>query len=269
MPRLRLDDSVELHWEERGDGPLVVIVPHWSGVPEVFDSLIDGIVDEHRVVRYDARGTGESTRVGPHDLETSAADLEAVVDASGGDAVLVGMLDACNYAVRVAANRADLVSAVITIASFPAALRELEQTDSMIGSETVVEAFIQMFEADYRGAFRGLTTAGNPQMSEEELRDRVIRQIDYCPHDVAVERLRAYVHDDPHSWATAIGPRLHLTFSPEIAGAWFPRFEELRPLLAHIVPEADVELVDDGILSRPDLTAAIIRRVSAASSVSR
>jgi hypothetical protein len=36
MPRIAREDGVEIHWEAGGEGPAVVVVPHWSGVPEVF-----------------------------------------------------------------------------------------------------------------------------------------------------------------------------------------------------------------------------------------
>ena len=43
----------------------------------------------------------------------------------------------------------------------------------MASSDTVVDAFLGMCETDYRGALRSLVTAGNPQMTEEEIRERV------------------------------------------------------------------------------------------------
>ena len=37
MPRLRRPDGVELHWEQRGAGPLIVLVIPFFGFPETFE----------------------------------------------------------------------------------------------------------------------------------------------------------------------------------------------------------------------------------------
>ncbi|HVS28084.1 MAG TPA: hypothetical protein VHE14_00915, partial [Solirubrobacteraceae bacterium] len=66
MATLRVQDGVDLHFTERGFGPLVVIVVHWSGHPTVFEALAADLCVDHRVVTYDARGTGQSTQAGPH-----------------------------------------------------------------------------------------------------------------------------------------------------------------------------------------------------------
>ena len=62
MPRLARPDGVEIHWEERGEGPLVVLATQFFGFPEVFEDLLADLAGDHRVVTYHLRGTGESTR---------------------------------------------------------------------------------------------------------------------------------------------------------------------------------------------------------------
>jgi hypothetical protein len=37
----------------------------------------------------------------------------------------------------------------------------------------------------------------------------------------------------------------------------------MQEMAARMVPEAYVEIVEDGMVSRPDLTAAIVRRITA------
>jgi pimeloyl-ACP methyl ester carboxylesterase len=263
VPLLRRDDGAEIHWEATGDGPLVVLVPHWSGVPEVFDPLTAELTGDHRVVRYDARGTGESTRVGPHDMDTGAAELEAVIEAAGGPAVVVGIADASIRATRAGAHRSDLVAAVIGIAGAPVPREMFLGTESMIGSDTVVNAFLEMIETDYRGAIRSLLTAANEQMSEDELRQRVTRQADYCPHEVAVERLRAWASDDSSEAGVALGERLCVLFADDVAGPWFPNAREFKRRAREILPDARFEHIANGIVSRPDLTAELVRELAA------
>src|SRR3989442_1570415 len=57
MPRLQRPDGVELHWEQRGQGPLLVLAPYWSGHPGVYEALLSDLARDHRVVTWDARAT--------------------------------------------------------------------------------------------------------------------------------------------------------------------------------------------------------------------
>ena len=61
----QLPDGVEIHWEERGEGPLVVIANQFFGEAWVFEGLTALLAEDHRVVTYDLRGTGRSSRQGP------------------------------------------------------------------------------------------------------------------------------------------------------------------------------------------------------------
>src|ERR687897_383042 len=131
MPRLRRPDGVELHWEEHGEGPLVVLAQPWAGYPEVFADLLDELGSDHRVVTYYPRGQGGSTRRGPYDPETDTADLEALIEAAGRPGVVIAMADASNRAARVAARRPDLVRAVVLPGGMPLSRRVLEGTDSL------------------------------------------------------------------------------------------------------------------------------------------
>jgi pimeloyl-ACP methyl ester carboxylesterase len=263
VPRLSRADGVEIHWEQRGEGPLVVLAPHWSGVPEVFEPLIGALCGDHRVVRYDARGTGRSTRAGPHDMETGAGDLEAVIEAAGDPAVILAIADAPSRAGRVGARRPDLVVAVIGIAGAPVSRELFADTEAMVASDTVVNAFLEMIQTDYRGAIRGLLTAANPQMSEDELRGRVQAQAEYCPQQVAVERLRAWIDDDASAAGRELGDRLWVLYSDNVAGQWLPSKSEFLGRVGDLLPDARLEEIQDGIVSRPELTADVVRRVSA------
>jgi hypothetical protein len=126
-----------------------------------------------------------------------------------------------------------------------------------------VDAFLSMCETDYRGALRSLVTAGNPQMSEEEIRERVRLQAEYMPQQTAVARLRFWVDDDPLQAARSCGERLWLLTAENTGGGWFPSGREAAKLSRQLFPDAHVEEIEDGIVSRPDLTAAVVRRVTA------
>jgi hypothetical protein len=145
----------------------------------------------------------------------------------------------------------------------PAGRDRLEGSEAMASSDTVVNAFLSMCETDYRGALRSLVTAGNPQMSEDEIRERVGLQADYLPQETAVARLRAWVEDDALQSARACGDRLWFLCAENTGGGWFPAGREAAELSRQLFPEAHVEEIEDGLISRPDLTAAVVRRVTA------
>jgi hypothetical protein len=143
--------------------------------------------------------------------------------------------------------------------SAPISLSTLRRSESLLSSQTVIEAFIEMMGTDYRGALRALLTQTNPQMSEEEVRERVTTQEEYIPRETAVARARAWFDDDSSEQGRAIGDRLSILFSDEMGGAWLPRGGELAGLLSEHLPEARLVPIADGIASRPDLTADVIR----------
>jgi pimeloyl-ACP methyl ester carboxylesterase len=263
MPRLTRPDGTEIHWEESGEGRAVVFTPHAWALPSLFEALFAELDGECRIVRYDARGTGESSRSGPHDMETGAGDLIAVIEALGAPAVIAAMADAGGRAVRAAAERPELVPAVVAIGTAPISIRELRGTDALVASPTVVDAFIEMLATDYRGAMRPLITAINPQWDEEEIRDRVAKQADYTPQDVMVDRVRAWSEDDPAEIGRSLGDRLWMLLSPDTAGPWFPSAGTLDDDLRRLLPEARRADIEEGIISRPDLTAEVIRSVLA------
>jgi pimeloyl-ACP methyl ester carboxylesterase len=264
MPRLERPGGVELNWEERGQGPPVVLAPYWSGHPGVYQALLADLAGDHRVVTWDARGTGESTPTGPYDMETDCSDVEAILEEAGGVATVIGIADGANRAVRVAASRPELVAAVVALGTGPFARAQFEGGEGMVASDTVVGAFIEMLERDYRGALRSLLSATNTQMSEAELRDRVGYQISYCPQEPAAARVRAWAADDPTAAAQETGERLWILSAPDVAGPWLPPEHERRKLIEALTPRAHVVDAEreGGPVSRPDLSATTIRRIT-------
>jgi pimeloyl-ACP methyl ester carboxylesterase len=261
---LEREGGVEIHWEERGEGPPVVLAPYANFHPSAYEPMAAELGRDHRVIRYDDRGAGQSTRAGPYDMDTGAGDMAAVIEASGGGVVIVSLGDGCNRAVRVGAERPELVRAIVAPGGSPAGRDTLAGSEAMASSDTVVNAFLSLCETDYRSALRSLVTAGNPQMSEEEIRERVRLQAEYQPQEAAVARLRAWVEDDALKPARACGERLWMLLSETMGGGWFPTGREAVRLARRLFPDAHVEEIEDGVMSRPDLTAAVVRRVTAA-----
>jgi pimeloyl-ACP methyl ester carboxylesterase len=261
MPLLRRPDGVQIHWEEQGEGPLVVLATQFFGSPAVFEDLISNLAADHRVVTYDLRGTGDSTREGPYDVATDAADLAAVIESVGGPALVLGWGDGCNRAVRLAAERPGLVGAIVTPGGNPVGREASQGTDALVDSPSVIEALLGMIETDYRGALRTIVGGANPNLTEEEARQRVDSIVEYCAQDVGAARLRAWIDDDAREAAQAVGNRLWILSNELEDNPWFTPagLDRTRELL----PDVHIEDVEGGAISRPDLTAAIVRRVTA------
>jgi pimeloyl-ACP methyl ester carboxylesterase len=260
VPFLERPDGALIHWDERGDGPLVVFATHFFGYPGVFESLIADLARDHRVITYDPRGMGQSSSDGSFDMATDVDDLGVLIEEVGGPALLVGMGDGINRAVVLASERPELVTAVLSPGGNPIGRLAAEGTDALVDSPAVLKALVGMMETDYRAALRTMVSSANPQMTEEEARDRVDRVVAYCPQDTGAARLRGWIKSVPLDEARVVGDRLWLLVLKD-DNPWFPNDTTART--RELLPEANIEIVDDGPISRPDLTADVIRGITA------
>jgi pimeloyl-ACP methyl ester carboxylesterase len=258
MPKLELPDGTVLHWREQGDGPGVLVAGIGYGSPAPFQALVDDLSRDHRVVVPDLRGTGESSRHGPYDMDTDRSDLAAMLERSGPVEVAIGLGDGCLRAVELAAARPDLVGWVLMSGYAPLSRGELNE--GLSGSGQVLGALVRLFETDYRAGLRTIIETGNPGLEEAEIRARVDRAAAHCSHESAIARLRGWIAVDVREPAVALGDRLWILHHPR--NPWFP--EELADRIPELLPEARLELVDDGALSRPDQTSAVVRRITGA-----
>src|ERR687896_2539219 len=120
MPRLRRPDGAELEsWIEGRDGPLVAIAMMASPPTIACHGIADGLARDPRVLRYDLRGPGASSLTPPYEIATDAADLAAVVEKAGGDALVIALGDGARRAVRAAAERPDLIHTVVISGEMP------------------------------------------------------------------------------------------------------------------------------------------------------
>jgi pimeloyl-ACP methyl ester carboxylesterase len=251
-------DGVELAWEERGAGPLVVFANQFFGEPDTFAALIDDLARDHRVVTYDLRGVGASTRRGPYEPETDAADFSAVVEDAGPPATVIALADGVNRAVRVAASRPDLVAAIVSPAGNPVGRQAVEGTDALAGSDSVLEALIEMLRTDYRGALRTMFSTANPDWDDDRVRQRLASTVERLPQEAAVARMKAWIADNVTDEARVVGDRLWML--EDGTNPWFPI--EVARQTRKILTEAHILEVEDGAVSRPDITAGIVRQLT-------
>lgn len=256
MPKVRADDGAEIAWREQGDGPPVVLANIGYADPALMSGLAEDLAGDHRVLSYDTRGSGDSSRIGPYDIATDCGDLLAVLeDAGAAPAVAVGSGDGANRAVKAAAQRPDLIGPVLVPGNLalPVAASGAEGLSS---SGSVLKALVMLLENDYRAGVHAFVSSGNPGLGEDVIHERVELIVAHCTQEASVARIRSWIADDPTAEARALGDRLWLLHHE--ANPWFTKPEGARKML----PDAHHEEVADGPMARPALTAAFVREIT-------
>ncbi len=94
---LEVEPGVEIYYEQKGEGPPILIVPGWTFTTEVFGHQLDKLSASYRVVVIDPRSQGRSTvTLEGNDYITHAADLVKVIESLDlRDVVLVGWSFGC------------------------------------------------------------------------------------------------------------------------------------------------------------------------------
>jgi pimeloyl-ACP methyl ester carboxylesterase len=107
-------------YDVAGEGPLVVLVPGMGDLRSAYRFLAPALRDAgHRVACADLRGHGDSdtTFTSYGDVET-AGDILALIEELGGPAVVVGNSMGAGAAAIAAAEKPDLVSALVLVGPF-------------------------------------------------------------------------------------------------------------------------------------------------------
>jgi pimeloyl-ACP methyl ester carboxylesterase len=239
----------------------VIIAPPCFSMPAVYTPLVTELERDHRVIMYDPRGSGGSTRTGPYDMLNDADDLGALVEeVTREPTVLVGVGDGVHRSIHTGAMLPELVSGVVCAGVTPlgAQVDYPHVGEGLASSAAVVGALVQLLESDYRSGLRSAVQAANPQYSEEQLRERLAASLEYATHEATVGRLHGWIADDAREAARMVGDRLWVLYFP--GNAWFP--VELAETVRREAPEARLAEVEDGAISRPDITAEYVRRIT-------
>ena len=116
----RMADGVHLAVATLGEGSPVVRAPVWMSHVEhdwrttIWREVLMALVGAHRLVRYDARGTGLSDRDVEISFEAAVSDLETIVDALGlRRFALLGMSQGTAVSIAYAARHPERVSRMV------------------------------------------------------------------------------------------------------------------------------------------------------------
>lgn len=104
MPTVTSTDGTTIAYETLGQGPAVILVDgatgfRWYGQPSELAQLL---ASDFTVYAYDRRGRGESNDTQPFAVAREIEDIEALVDAAGGEAALYGISSGAALALEAA-----------------------------------------------------------------------------------------------------------------------------------------------------------------------
>jgi pimeloyl-ACP methyl ester carboxylesterase len=262
MPRLRRPDGAEIEWWVDGEeGPLVAIALMALHPPGVCRRIAEQLASDHRVLGYHLRGTGASSMVGPYDIATDAADLAALVEEAGGDALVIAVGDGARRSVRAAAERPELIHTVVVSGELPLGrIGDVGSQDALANSPAVLDALLGLLATDYRTGLRTMMgSSGEVTWHGRAMQERLDATEAHCPPEVGVPRMRSWIEDDSRRQGRALGDRLCYLHYP--GNAWFQGSLEI---VRRSLPEARLEAVSEGVISSPEENATAIRRILAA-----
>jgi pimeloyl-ACP methyl ester carboxylesterase len=103
-----------LHYEERGNGPPLLLVHGTGTYADIWSPVLDGLARTYRVIAYDRRGFGRSSPASDGGLAEHARDAAALLHArDASPATVVGWSGGGVIALDLAASFPDSVTALI------------------------------------------------------------------------------------------------------------------------------------------------------------
>ena len=218
MPTLARPDGAHLHWEETGEGPALLVCNTFNLTH--LDALVEHLAGERRVITYDPRGLGRSSRGGPYDLDTGVDDLAALLEETGPVAVALGIGDGSHRAIRTAVRRPDLIDRVAFTSSALGVSEVTDDTGGFSGSVQVLSALMGLMRRDYRSGLRSMVSGSAGLDNEPAMRERVEELVESVPQEAALGYLEAWIRADSHDEARDLGSRLTVLAYP--GNYWFP-----------------------------------------------
>ena len=258
MPELERPGGARIHYEVRGEGPLVVFTLGFAATPEVYEGVASDLERDHRVVTWHPRGCGESSPGGPFDIVTDADDLVGLIAELGGSAAVFAVGHGVNVTARAVTRDPEAVQGIVSPGIVTALRDHLTESEGFASSRPVIDMLVEQLRRDPRAAVRATIASLNPQHTEDELRARVDSTIAYTPTETTLERIEAWLADDDAiGELRSLGDRLAVLWHE--GDSWQGGAVEQ---IGELLPEARLVHVEDGPLSRPDLAAEAVRELS-------
>jgi pimeloyl-ACP methyl ester carboxylesterase len=120
MPFVTSRDGTRIAYESMGSGPAIVLVDgalcYRGSGPAL--PLAHALEDQYTVYVYDRRGRGESGDTQPYAVEREVEDLQAIITAAGGSAMLYGISSGGALALETANKSAGVSKVFVYEAPF-------------------------------------------------------------------------------------------------------------------------------------------------------
>ncbi|MBJ6799008.1 alpha/beta fold hydrolase [Geomonas propionica] len=195
--------NIDLYYEDLGEGQPVVLIHGWPLSGRSWERQVPALLEAgYRVVTYDRRGFGQSSRPSTgYDYDTLAADLNALLNALDlREAVLVGFSmgggEVARYLGRYGSER--IKKAVFMAAVTPFLLKRPDNPAGLDGD--VFQGIRQGIRSDrlsfltsFLGNFYNVHAFGGKKVSEEVLR---------LSWNIAATASPIATHSCVHSWLT-------------------------------------------------------------------
>ena len=195
---------VELHYEDVGSGPPVVLIHGWPLSGRAWESQVPALVDAgRRVITYDRRGFGQSSQPwNGYDYDTFAADLDQLMQHLDlRDTALVGFsMGGGEVARYVATYGQDRLHSVVFASAVPPYLHRTDDNpDGPLDDETAAQ--LRQGLEDDRDAFfdefmTQFFTAGDELKVSEEQRQEALEVCKQSDQEAALACLEAFATTD-------------------------------------------------------------------------
>lgn len=141
MPKIVSADGTSIGYETHGSGPLVILVAgatQYRAIDSGSPKLAGMLSERFTVALYDRRGRGESGNTEPYAVNREIEDVEALIDALGGTAMLYGMSSGAVLALEAAASLPKKITSVIC---YEPPINTAQSKDEALADLTEMEAY--------------------------------------------------------------------------------------------------------------------------------
>ncbi len=234
----KISDDLQLYYEDNGKGNPIVLIPGWTASEVVFEHQIDHFAKTHRVVAFDPRSQGLSTRTLENNTyDQHGRDLAGLIDKLGLKHVtLIGWSSGClDLYAYVRAKGADNLAAVVCIDSPPQGFSAKPGDWAMLeaSEKGIVEEreWRGMLLSDRRGFFESLFKSINARDVTPLEADWFLRQSMLTPSFAMLALETDSTFSDYRPEAKALDGKLPVLFaiSEDSAAAALPWIKENMP----------------------------------------
>jgi len=241
-------DGTTIAFEQRGDGPPVVIVGGAFSMAADAAAIADALADAGlRAVTMDRRGRGSSGDKRGSSPEDEADDLAAVIDAVGGDAIVLGHSSGAVLALFAAGRGVPIRALFLSEPPFRFGVDEpaadlAERVQSLVDDGRNDEAVVTF------------------QLEGVELPREMVESIRQSEQFSALLPLAQSTVYDAKLTAQVSTPTAEMLSVAQpvtiLRGAQtFPLLVTAADRLAEAMPAADLVIVPESVMHRPDPTA--------------